>query len=231
VEFAAAASHDLAAPLRVIAGYTDVLSQRVGGADPELAGAVAAIRRGVDRMQTLVDGLLAFARTDDDLAVESVDAADVVAQTLAALEPDISSGGVEVSVGELPVVLANPGQLHQLFQNLISNAVKFRTDDSPRVEIGCQEEPGVWHFTVADNGLGIPQQDLIRIFDLFGRSRATATREGSGIGLAVAKRVVEGHGGGIWVESEPQGGSRFHFTLPIELRRSDDPPLAPSQSE
>jgi two-component system, chemotaxis family, sensor kinase Cph1 len=227
VEFAAAASHDLATPLRVISGYTDLLADRVGAADPEATSAIEAIRRGVDRMQTLVNGLLAYARTGDELAVESVDSDEVVAETLAALEDDISSGGIEITVDELPVVFANRGQLHQVFQNLISNAIKFRADENPRIDITCVEEPGVWHYTVADNGLGIRRQDVVRIFDLFGRSRATAEREGSGIGLAVAKRVVEGHGGGIWVESEPGDGASFHFTLPRQLRRTDDPRVNP----
>jgi signal transduction histidine kinase len=230
VEFAAAASHDLGAPLRVIAGYTDLLAERVGTADPEVSSAVAAIRRGVDRMQTLVDGLLAYARTEDELAVESVDSGKVVSDTLAALESEISAGGIVVSVGELPVVLANRGQLHQLFQNLITNAIKFRVDDGPRIEISCIEEPGVWHYTVADNGPGIAQHDLVRIFDLFARSRATQEREGSGIGLAVSKRVVEGHGGGIWADSEPGHGTSIHFTLPRQLRRAEDPKVSGPQS-
>lgn len=225
VEFAAAASHDLATPLRVIAGYSDLLEERVGG-DPEAAGAVKAIRRGVDRMQSLVDGLLAYARTDDELAVEQLDSGEVLKQTLDALSPEIDAAGVAIEVGELPTVLANRGQLHQVFQNLISNAIKFRGDIAPAINVSCVEEPGVWHYTVTDNGLGIRQQDLIKIFDLFGRSRATAEREGNGIGLAVTKRIVEGHGGGIWVESAPGDGASFHFTLPTQYRRTGDPRIA-----
>lgn len=226
VEFAAAASHDLGTPLRLIAGYAELLGERVDAGDPEVAAAMSGISKGVDRMQALVDGLLAYARTGDEVAVEPVDSGEVVRETLSALEPDISASGAEVSVGELPEVLSNRGQLHQLFQNLIANAIKFRSEEPPRIGIACRREPGVWHFTVADNGIGIAPQDVVRIFDLFGRSRAVKDQSGSGIGLAVARRVVERHGGGIWVESEPGQGSTLHFTLPIQLRRREDPRLA-----
>lgn len=226
VEFAAAASHDLGTPLRLIAGYAELLEERVDDTNPEVLAAMAGIRKGVGRMQSLVDGLLAYARTGDEVAVESVDAGEVVRDTLAALEPMVSASGAEVAVGELPVVLGNRGQLHQLFQNLIANAIKFSGEGPPRVEIACESEPGVWHFTVADRGIGIPRQDIVRIFDLFGRSRAVKERSGSGIGLAVARRVVERHGGGIWVESEPGEGSTFHFTLPVKMRRREDPQVA-----
>ncbi len=227
VGFAAAASHDLGTPLRLIAGYTDELAEQVNAADPGVAHSLEVIRRGVDQMQAIVDGLLSYARTADELEVGQVDAGEVVAETLAALATDLEAARIEVEVQEdLPEVLANGGQLHQVFQNLISNAIKFHAGDPPRIEIACTAEPGVWHFTVADNGVGIAGQDLIRIFDLFARSRATAERKGSGIGLAVSKRVIEQHGGGIWVESEPGDGSTFHFTLPRELRRSDDPQLS-----
>jgi signal transduction histidine kinase len=177
-------------------------------------------------MQEIVDGLLSYARTDDELVVEPVDSRTVVLATLQALEAQIAGSAVEISVTKLPVVVANRGQLHQLFQNLVSNAVKYRNGDAPRVTISCRSEPGVWHFEVADSGVGISEQDQVRIFDLFGRSRSTAGREGSGIGLAVAKRIVERHGGGIWVTSALGRGSEFHFTLPKQHRRADDPLVA-----
>lgn len=223
VEFAAAASHDLGTPLRLIAGYAELLEERVDAGDPEAAAAMTGIRKGIGRMQALVDGLLTYARTGDEVAVEPVDAGEVLRGTLEALEPMISASRAKIEVGDLPVLLGNPGQLHQLFQNLVGNAIKFAGEGPPRIEIACEREPGVWHFTVADRGIGIPQQDLIRIFDLFGRSRAVKERSGSGIGLAVARQVVERHGGGIWVESEPGKGSTFHFTLPVEMRRAGDP--------
>lgn len=226
VEFAAAASHDLGTPLRLIAGYADLLEERVDRGDPEASAAMMGIRKGVTRMQALVDGLLSYARTGDEVLVEPVDTAEVVRGTLEALEPMISASGAEVKVGELPQVLGSPGQLHQLFQNLIVNAIKFSGDGPPRVEIVCEQEPGVWHFRVSDRGIGIPRQDLVRIFDLFGRSRAVRERSGTGIGLAVARQVIERHGGGIWAESEPGRGSTLHFTLPLKLRRREDPAVS-----
>jgi signal transduction histidine kinase len=223
IEFAAAASHDLSTPLRLIAGYADLLADRVDPGDPDAAMAMAGIRKGVDRMQSLVDGLLSYARTADVGAVEPTNANEIVSETLQALQPDLEAAGAEVTVGELPVVLARPGQLHQLFQNLISNAIKFRSEKPLRIEIAAYSEPGVWHFTVADNGIGIAQRDVVRIFDLFKRSRAVRELEGTGIGLAVVKQIVERLGGGVWVESQPGEGSTFHFTLPIEMRRREDP--------
>jgi signal transduction histidine kinase len=228
VGFAAAASHDLGTPLRLIGGYAELLEERLGSGDPEVDRALGAIRRGVERMQLIVEGLLAFAHSGDPLEVAEVDAAEVVAVTLGALDSELAAAGAEVSVGELPRVLANRGQLHQVFQNLIGNAIKYRSDAETRIEIAAVREPGVWHFSVADNGTGISKQDAVRIFDLFTRARSTRERPGSGIGLAVTKGIVEAHGGGIWVESEPGEGSTFHFTLPLELRRSDDPRLTQS---
>jgi signal transduction histidine kinase len=226
VEFAAAASHDLGTPLRLVAGYADLLAERVDVSDPEAAMAMDGIRKGVERMQALVEGLLAYARSADTGAVEPVDANEIVSQTLQALGPDLDAVEAEVEVGELPVVLGTPGQLHQLFQNLIANAIKFRSERPLRIEIAARQEPGVWHFTVADNGIGIAQRDVVRIFDLFKRSRAVRERGGTGIGLAVVKQVVEQLGGGVWVESEPGEGSTFHFTLPVEMRRREDPRVA-----
>jgi signal transduction histidine kinase len=223
IEFAAAASHDLSTPLRLISGYADLLADRVDPRDPEVGVALEGIRKGVGRMQSLVDGLLSYARSADTGAVEPVDSKEVVGETLAALKPDLDAVEAEVVVGELPVVLGTPGQLHQLFQNLISNAIRFRSEEPLRIEIAARSEPGVWHFTVADNGIGIAQRDVVRIFDLFKRSRAVAGLGGTGIGLAVVKQIVERLGGGVWVESEPGQGSTFHFTLPVEMRRREDP--------
>jgi signal transduction histidine kinase len=223
-EFAAVASHDLSAPLRVIAGYADLLGDRVDPTDPEVAAAMQGIRRGVDRMQSLVDGLLAYTRAaDGTAAADPVDCAAVVQDTLDSLAPAIAEAHATVEVGELPTVLGFAGPLAQLFQNLIDNAVKFRGPEAPVIRIACEPEPGVWHFTVHDNGIGIEARDAVHIFEMFSRVRAVGRTPGSGIGLAVARRVVEGHGGQIWLESSPGAGSTFHFTIPRKLRRRDDP--------
>ena len=227
VEFAAAASHDLSTPLQLIAGYADLLADRLDRADVDAQTAMDGIRRAVERMRALVDGLLGYARLGDELAAERVDSGRVLRETIQALEGEIEARGATVEIqGELPEVLVIPGQLHQLFQNLVSNALKFRSDDPPRIVIACEREPGVWHFTVTDNGIGIDGREVISVFDLFRRSRGVPDRPGSGIGLAVAKGVVERHGGRICVESEPGEGSTFHFTLPLELRRRGDPGIA-----
>jgi signal transduction histidine kinase len=227
IEFAAAASHDLSTPLQLISGYADMLASRLEPRDPEAQTAMDGILRAVERMKSLVDGLLGYARLGDEMAAEPVDSGKVVRDTMLAMQAEIEACGAEVEVvGELPVVSAIPGQLHQLFQNLISNALKFRSSDAPRVVIACASEPGIWHFTVADNGIGIEPHEMTWIFDIFKRSRAVPDRPGSGIGLAVAKGVVERHGGRIWVEPANGEGSIFHFTIPVAHRRAEDPPTA-----
>jgi signal transduction histidine kinase len=227
VEFAAAASHDLSTPLQLIAGYADLLADRLDRGDADAQAAMDGIQRAVDRMRALVDGLLGYARLGDELAAERVDSEQVVRETVHALQGEIQATGASVEIGDgLPEVFVIPGQLHQLFQNLLSNALKFRADRPPRIVVACESEPGVWHFTIADNGIGIESREVIGVFDLFRRSRRVPDRPGSGIGLAVAKGVVERHGGRIWVESDPGEGSTFHFTLPRELRRAGDPDVA-----
>lgn len=224
VEFAAVASHDLSTPIQLISGYAALLEESVHESDPSVATAMSGIRSGVQRMQILVDGLLAYARVGrEGDAVHRVDTAEVVQGTLDGLAGQLQEASAKVEVGDLPVVLGYPGQLHQLFQNLVSNAVKFRGEAPLHVEIGCRREPGLWHFTIADNGIGIEPREAVRIFDLFARSRRAQSAAGSGIGLAVAKRVVERHRGNIWVESAPDSGTTVHFTIPLELRRRTDP--------
>lgn len=224
VEFAAVASHGLSTPIQLISGYAASLEESIEASDPGVATAMSGIRSGVQRMQTLVDGLLAYARVGQEGdAVRPVDTGEVVRDTLEGLAGQLEAAGGRTEVGELPVVLGYPGLLHQLFQNLVSNAIRFRGEPPLRIEIACREEPGVWHFTVADNGIGIEPREAVRIFDLFARSRRAQAAVGSGIGLAVAKRVVERHRGNIWVESAPGVGTTVHFTLPIAFRRRTDP--------
>ncbi len=227
IEFAAAASHDLSTPLQLISGYAELLAERLDGSDPEAVAALDGIRRGTERMRGLVDGLLAYARLGDELPAQRVDSGAVLADAIHALAGEVEATGATIEVPDaMPEVLAIPGQLYQLFHNLLSNALKFRSDEPPRIVVACEEEPGVWHFAVSDNGIGISEQDAVTIFDLFRRSRAVKDRPGTGIGLAIAKGIVERHGGKIWVHSAPGAGSTFHFTLPRRLRRRQDPPVA-----
>jgi signal transduction histidine kinase len=226
-DFAAVASHDLGAPLHLISGYAALLEQRLAGTDPEVETALAGLSRGVERMQALIDGLLAYTRAGDGATpLEEVDCRAVVDGVLETLAPEIEATGATVEVGELPRVFGLPAQLAQLFQNLVANAIRFRGAGPPVVRIACTREPGLWHFTVADNGVGVAPRDAVRIFDMFSRARSARETPGSGIGLAIARRVVEAHRGQIWVEGQPGAGSTFHFTIPLALRRRDDPPTA-----
>jgi signal transduction histidine kinase len=169
---------------------------------------------GVERMQALIDDLLAYSRAGRaTLEPRNCDAGAVVADLLRALRPELSARGVEMQVGELPTVKAEKVLLRQIFQNLISNAVKFSDASSPVVRIEAEHVPGAWRFDVSDNGPGIDPRYRQRIFEMFQRLHGRDVA-GSGIGLAIVQRLVERHGGRVWVsEAEPRG-AMFSFTIP-----------------
>jgi signal transduction histidine kinase len=125
----------------------------------------------------------------------------------------VEESGTKITSTPLPIVPGDGGQLTQLFQNLIGNAIKFRSERPLEIRIGAQQEPGCWHFTVSDNGIGIPKKDFDRIFIIFQRLHTRDKYPGTGIGLSICKKIVERHGGRIWVESEEGKGTTFHFTL------------------
>jgi light-regulated signal transduction histidine kinase (bacteriophytochrome) len=212
--FATVASHDLREPLRVVSGFADLLSRRYGerlGADGNRF--VDAITGGVARMDEMISDLLAYARAGRiDQPFEAVDINDVVATASASLQRAIDDSGAELEVERMPTVNGNAAALRQLFQNLIANALKFVDQGPPRVRIWAEEVPEGWRFAVRDNGIGIDPEQARTIFRMF--ARVDGEREGSGIGLAVCRRVVEAHGGRIWVERAESGGSEFSFTLP-----------------
>ena len=214
-QFAYVASHDLQEPLRIVANFTQLLADRYRGRLDERADRYLHFASdGARRMQRLVSGLLAYARLGSQggpLAPVDVDA--VLRQVDSDLRPMLQESGVSVEYGPLPVVLADEMQLGQVFQNLISNAVKFRSDRAPRVTITAEPRGQDWVFAVADNGIGIDRQHADRIFQMFQRLHGRDAYEGSGIGLAVVKRIVERHGGRIWLESTPGEGATFRFTL------------------
>ena len=210
-QFAYIASHDLAAPLRTVDGFTRLLAQRYAGRlDAEADEFIDFILGGVAQMQTLLQDLLTYSRAGRvEYTFETVDASLVAAEAAAAL-----AGGEVIRSAALPTVTADAAQLHRLFQNLFDNGLKFVPPDrSPSVVVAGTEEPGGWHFTVTDNGIGIPEAERERIFNLFCRLHGPDEYPGSGIGLAVCQRIVERHGGRIWVESAEDQGSRFHFTI------------------
>jgi PAS domain S-box-containing protein len=213
--FAYAASHDLSQPLTVVAGFADILERRYGGKlDAEADRFITGIREGIGRMQRLIDDLLIYARAGTrERVVEPVDCSMVLEETLETLAREIEESGATVTAGSLPTVPGDPVQLGQLFQNLVGNAIKYVAEGPPRVHVSAERDAEGWRFSVSDNGIGIDPGDAEKIFEMFERLHAAEEYAGTGIGLAVCKRIVERHTGRIWVEGEPDGGSRFCFTI------------------
>ena len=215
-QFAYVASHDLQEPLRMVASYTELLGQRYQGRLDEKADKyIHYAVDGAKRMQRLVSDLLAFSRVGSQgKKLVPVDATMVLQRVQETLRRPIREAGATVELGPLPAVMADETQLHQLFQNLIGNALKFRSDRPPRIVVTATAQHQRWVFAVADNGIGIEMQYADRIFQMFQRLHSLGKYEGSGIGLAIAKRIVERHGGTIWLESVPGSGTTFFLTLP-----------------
>lgn len=199
----------------MVANYTELLAQRYGGQLDERADKyIRYASDGARRMQQLVSDLLAFSRVGSQgKPLLPVDAGRVVDDVMEMLGASMASSGASVSHASLPVVLADETQLRQLFQNLIGNAIKFRSEAAPVVRVEAAAKEGRWVFSVTDNGIGIDLEFADRIFQMFQRLHPVGKYEGSGIGLAIAKRIVERHGGRIWLESRPGAGSTFRFTL------------------
>jgi light-regulated signal transduction histidine kinase (bacteriophytochrome) len=227
-QFATVASHDLREPLRVVSGFADLLKRRHGdqlGADG--GRFIEAITSGVARMDEMIEDLLAYARAGRvDQPVEPVDANVVVTDVLSGLQRVIDERGAQIEVESLPIVNGNPAALRQLFQNLIANAVKFVERGPPRVRIWAAEVPEGWRFTIRDNGIGIDPANAERIFGMFTRLHGSDRYDGTGVGLAVCQRIVDVHGGRIWVEPAPGGGSQFMFTI-ARATRPDPSPAEP----
>ncbi len=214
-QFAYLASHDLQEPLRMVASYTELLGERYRGQLDEKADKY--IRYAVDgarRMLQLVADILAYARVGSQgTALVPVDAQLTLSRVVDSMRVAIQAAGATIEHTELPTVLADEMQLSQLLQNLISNAVKFRSQQPPRVCIRAEFRYTHWEISVADNGIGIEPQYTERIFAMFQRLHESSKYEGTGIGLAVAKRIVERHKGRIWIESQLGQGSTVFFTL------------------
>lgn len=216
-QFAYVASHDLQEPLRMVASYTELLGQRYRGKLDEKADKyIHYAVDGAKRMQRLVSDLLAYSRVGlQGKSFAPVDSARVLQWVLEVLRRPIAESGGVVEVGAMPVVLADESQLHQLFQNLIGNAIKFRrAEQPPRVALRVRELAHFWEFTIEDNGIGIEKQYSDRVFQMFQRLHSRGHYEGNGIGLAISKRIVERHGGTMRLESTFGQGTLFHFTLP-----------------
>jgi signal transduction histidine kinase len=166
-------------------------------------------------MHALVEALLEYSRTGEvgEATLELVPVDKVVREVITSLQSSISETSADVSLGPLPMVTANPLYLTQVFENLVGNALKYRSGQPPRISISAAEGAREWTFSVEDNGIGIPPEYQAQIFGIFKRLHG-AEYPGTGIGLATCKKIVDRHGGTIWVESEPGKGSRFSFTLP-----------------
>ena len=215
-QFAYIASHDLQEPLRMVASYTELLEERYKGRLDERADKyIFYAVDGAKRMQRLVADLLAFSRVGSQgKPLKPVDTAAVLAEVLRVLGPRLREAGADVQADTLPPVMADEDQLYQLLQNLVGNALKFRSEAPPCIRISAVREGDAWRFAVADNGIGIEPQYSERIFQMFQRLHERGRYEGSGIGLSIVKRILERHGGRIWLQSTPGQGSTFFFTLP-----------------
>lgn len=215
-QFASVASHDLQEPLRMVSSYLQLIEDRYGDAlDEEGREFLEFAVDGAERMKSMIDGLLAYSRVEtrgEPMAPTDLNA--VLEDVRTDLQLRIDETHATVSAEDLPTVEGDEEQLRQLFQNLIENAVEYSGDAPPEVHVGAERRGDRWRIDVADDGIGIDPEDQDRAFEVFQRLHSREEHDGTGIGLALCKRIVERHGGDIWVDSEPGEGSTFRFTLP-----------------
>ena len=223
--FAYVASHDLQEPLRKIGSFSELLARKYQGRlDKKADIYIGYIVDGAQRMQILINDLLAFSRvTTKGKEFVLVDCNALLVRVQRDLEFAIKESGARLSVTELPTIMADAGQLGQVFQNLIGNALKYRAPgQAPEIAVTVEERDGEWLFSVRDTGIGIEPQYFARIFQLFQRLHTREEYSGTGIGLALCKKIVERHGGKIWLESAAGKGSTFFFTVPRTRGRADE---------
>lgn len=218
-QFAYTVSHDLQEPLRMVSSYVQLIGRRLGGTlDDDMRDFVAYAVDGANRMSRMIADLVEFSRVESRAGpMAPVEGGRVIGDAVANLSLAIGDAGADVQVeGDLPSLVGDASQLTRLFQNLIGNAVKFRAPERPpMIRIAARMADGMAEFTVADNGIGIPEDCHERIFQIFQRLHARERYDGSGIGLAIVRRIAERHGGRAWVESVPGEGSIFHVALPV----------------
>lgn len=215
-QFAYVASHDLQEPLRAVAGYVELLQHRYPDKlDAKGQQYIEGATDGAARMQKLIVDLLAFSCVGTQAkGFETADLKSALDTALTSLRVSIQETGARITSDSLPTLWVDAPQIAQVFQNLIGNAIKFRSELPPEIHVGAKKQPGRWLFSVRDNGIGIDPQYTDRIFLIFQRLHTRRQYSGTGIGLAICKRIVERHGGTIWVESQPEQGSTFYFTIP-----------------
>jgi PAS domain S-box-containing protein len=218
-QFAYVASHDLQEPLRMVINYLSLLDSRFKGRlDPKAQEYVTFAVEGGERMRQLINDLLEYSRvetTGKEFALVNMD--DVVSKTLSLLKMPIAESGAKIIVDPLPTIMADESQMMRVMQNLIGNAIKFRSQEQSRISISAA--PGVreWNFSVKDNGIGLNMKYADKIFQMFQRLHTKEEYPGTGVGLAVTKKIIERHGGRIWVESEEGKGATFFFTIPVSI--------------
>jgi light-regulated signal transduction histidine kinase (bacteriophytochrome) len=219
-QFAYITSHDLREPLRMISSYLGLLERKYKGRalDAKAEEYIHFATDGAIRMQQMINDLLTYSRIETKgKELEPVDMNAVLCTVLRNLDIAVKESGAYISCDELPTVVADRSQMTQLLQNLIDNAIKYRRDEMPYIEVSAVKKGGVWLFSVKDNGVGIPRIMGEKVFELFQRGFTQEQVPGTGIGLAIAKKIVERHGGRIWFESEEGRGTTFFFTVPMKV--------------
>jgi len=215
-QFAYVASHDLQEPLRMVSSYLQLLERRYKGRlDADADEFIGYAVEGARRMKGLIEDLLAYSRVgaeDRRLGSTSSDAA--LKRAIENLQYSANENGLRLTHDPLPTLKADGSQLVQLFQNIIGNALKFKSEKPPEVHVGAELKNGDWLFSVRDNGIGIDPTYVDRIFEIFKRLHGRNVYPGNGIGLAICRKIVERHGGRIWAESQLGKGATFYFTIP-----------------
>ena len=215
-QFAYAASHDLQEPLRMVSSYLRLIEQRYADElDEDGEEFIDYAVDGADRMRNMIEGLLEYSRVDTrGDPFDPVELDEVLADVCEDLQVRIAESDAEITAGELPRVRGDRGQLRQLFQNLLDNAIEYSGEGPPRIDVSVERDGAGYVFSVRDEGIGIPGSDSERVFEVFQRLHSQDEHAGTGVGLALCKRIVERHGGDIRVDSEPGEGTTFSFTLP-----------------
>jgi light-regulated signal transduction histidine kinase (bacteriophytochrome) len=214
-QFASAASHDLQEPLRAVSGCIQIFERKYrGNLDQKSDELIRMIVDGAARMKALIDGLLAYSKVVLDEKLETIDTGAVLQHVLSDLSVAITESQAEVTFGKLPALHFVKGQFEEVLRNLVGNAIKYRSAVSPTIYVRAERQTDAWMFSIADNGIGFEQQYAEKVFGVFQRLHTRDRYSGTGIGLAIGKKIVERRGGKIWVESAPNHGSTFFFSIP-----------------